>query len=74
VIKRNVYANYGIPEYWIVDPSNFTLEQYSLDGDHYELVEVYAGDNTIRSQSVPCASFSMNDILRSLPIPPEMLK
>jgi len=65
VIKRNVYANYG---------SNFTLEQYSLDGDHYELVEVYAGDNTIRSQSVPCASFSMNDILRSLPIPPEMLK
>lgn len=74
VTKRSVYARYQVPEYWILDPSNFTLEQYLLDGDRYELAEVYAGDDTIRSKTAPCASFSMNEIVRNLPVPPEMLE
>ncbi|QJD84885.1 Uma2 family endonuclease [Cohnella herbarum] len=74
VTKRSVYARYQVPEYWIVDPSNFTLEQYVLDGDRYELAEVYAGDDTIHSKTAPCVSFSMNEIVRSLPVPPEMLE
>ena len=74
VRKRIVYAQYGVPEYWIVDLSNFTLEQYVLDGTRYELIEVYADDDTIRSLTMPCASFSMNEIVQSLPVPPDMLK
>lgn len=74
VDKRIVYAHYGVTEYWIVDLSNFTLEQYVLDGDRYELIEVYTEDDTIRSQTVPCASFSMNEIVQRLPIQPELLK
>ncbi|MCD9021606.1 Uma2 family endonuclease [Cohnella silvisoli] len=74
VKKRIIYANYKVPEYWIVDLTNFTLEQYVLDGDRYDLVEVYAGEETIHSKTVPCASFSMNEIVRSLPVPPEMLE
>ncbi|MFC5404282.1 Uma2 family endonuclease [Cohnella soli] len=74
VKKRTVYANYGVPEYWIIDPSNFTLEQYTLDGERYELIEVYAEDDTINSMTVPCASFSMNEIVQSLPVRPDMLE
>ncbi len=74
VHKRVVYAKYGVPEYWIVDLSNFTLEQDVLDGTRYELTEVYAGDNTVQSQTLPCASFSMNEIVQSLPVPPDRLK
>jgi len=74
VRKRIVYATYGVPEYWIVDPSNLTLEQYVLDGDYYELIEVYAEDDPINSQTVPCASFSMNEIIQSLPVHPDQLK
>jgi Uncharacterized protein conserved in cyanobacteria len=74
VTKRNVYAKYGVPEYWIVDPSNFTLEQYVLDGDRYELVEVYSGDAAINSKTVPCASFSMHGLVRGLPIAPDKLE
>ncbi len=74
VRKRVVYAQYGVPEYWIVDLSNFTLEQYVLDGDRYELADVYAGDDTIRSLTMPCASFSMNEIIQSLPVLPELLE
>jgi Uma2 family endonuclease len=73
VQKRIAYAKYGVPEYWIIDLSNFTLEQYVLDGERYELAEVYAEDETIRSEAVACASFSMNEIIRSLPIHPDLL-
>jgi len=71
--KRIAYAKYGVTEYWLVDLSNFTLEQYVLDGDRYELVEVYAEDDAINSQTVPCASFSMNGLVQSLPVHPSML-
>ena len=74
VMKRIIYAKYGVPEYWIVDLSNFTLEQYVLDGDRYELTDVYAGDDTISSMTVPCASFTMNKIVQSLPVQPDMLE
>lgn len=74
VKKQSVYAKYGIPEYWIVDLSNFTLEQYVLEGDRYELIEVYSEDEVVRSETVPCASFSMDEIVRSPPVKPEMLE
>ncbi|THF73783.1 Uma2 family endonuclease [Cohnella fermenti] len=74
VKKRVVYAQYGVPEYWIVDLSNLTLEQYVLDGTRYELTEVYSGNDTIHSQTMPCASFSMNGIVQSLPVPPDALE
>jgi len=74
VKKRIIYAQYGVPEYWIVDLSNFTLEQYVLVGDRYELTEVYAEDDVICSKTVPCASFSMNEIVQSLPVHPDMLE
>jgi Uncharacterized protein conserved in cyanobacteria len=73
VQKRIAYAKYGVSEYWIIDLVGFTLEQYVLDGERYELAEVYAEDETIRSEAVACASFSMNEIIRSLPIHPDLL-
>ncbi|QTH41094.1 Uma2 family endonuclease [Cohnella sp. LGH] len=72
--KRNVYAKYGVREYWIVDPSNFTLEQYELLDDYYELVDVYSGEETIRSRTAPCVSFSMDELVSSLPVPLDQLR
>ncbi|MBO9609613.1 MAG: Uma2 family endonuclease [Paenibacillaceae bacterium] len=74
VQKRIAYAKYGVTEYWLIDLTNFTLEQYVLDGNRYELVEVYAEDDTISSTTVPCASFSMNGLVQSLPVHPSMLE
>ncbi|WP_372636422.1 Uma2 family endonuclease [Cohnella sp.] len=72
--KRNVYAKYGVREYWIVDPSNFTLEQYELHDDYYELLDVYSGEEPVRSHTAPCVSFSMDELVRSIPVPPDQLK
>jgi Uma2 family endonuclease len=38
VRKRQLYARCGVPEYWIVDPINRTIETLSLNGDEYETV------------------------------------
>jgi Uma2 family endonuclease len=67
VRKTKAYAKYGVPEYWIVDMGNSALEQYILDGDKYELVELYCGEDPVLSERLPCVTFTMNDLTRDLP-------
>lgn len=68
VHKTKAYAKYGVPEYWIVDLTNFTLEQYILhETGHYELSDVYSEDELIRSDKIACASFSMRELMQELP-------
>lgn len=64
------YARYGIPEYWIVISEIGSLEQYVLQGESnegYGIPTVYTVDETIRSERMPCVSFSMRDVLRDVP-------
>ncbi len=50
-VKFEDYALHGVREYWIVDPSQGSVEQYLLKGDTYELaVKVKTG--TIQSVAV----------------------
>jgi len=50
-VKFTDYAAHGVSEYWLIDPTAQTVEQYRLRGRKYELVEtVNAG--TIKSLTV----------------------
>lgn len=69
--KMRSYARYGVPEYWIVDPANEAIEQYVLDDGGYRLPKVYAGDDKVQSDHVPCASVSISAILENIPEIPE---
>lgn len=42
------YAAHGVKEYWIVDPEKFTVEQYMLKDEEYELL-LKAKDGVIES-------------------------
>lgn len=61
--KRIVYAQYGIPEYWLIDPANQALEQFLLtEANKYELAMLYELEDTVRSERLPCVSFTMKQI------------
>jgi Uma2 family endonuclease len=44
VRKRMLYADYAVPEYWIVDPEAKTITINVLDGDHYSERDVASGE------------------------------
>jgi Uma2 family endonuclease len=71
IAKHQAYARFGVPEYWILNPADETLEQHLLGPDRtYELVDVYTGDESIHSERLKCISFSMNEVMsrvRNLP-------
>lgn len=39
--KFNLYEQYGIKEYWIVDPLYNTVEQFVIEDNKYQLVDTY---------------------------------
>ncbi|XID90664.1 Uma2 family endonuclease [Paenibacillaceae bacterium WGS1546] len=68
VVKAAVYARHQVPEYWLVDPETRTLERYRLAGDRYELAELYAEDDRVSSDKLPCISFTLRDIFDNIRI------
>ncbi|XID94457.1 Uma2 family endonuclease [Paenibacillaceae bacterium WGS1546] len=67
VQKTKAYAKYGVPEYWIIDLTNYHLEQYILREHGYELADMYSGDDRIRSDKLACVSFTMNELVENMP-------
>jgi len=64
--KMTTYAKYAVPEYWIVDPDAFTLEQYVLVEERYELRNVFEGDDEVVSDKLPCVAFRVGDLFEDL--------
>lgn len=69
--KQKVYASYNVPEYWIVEPKLGIIEVYILNKDHYELTNIFQNDEQVTSPSIPCISFTMNEIMDNIPIFPD---
>ncbi|HHY73643.1 MAG TPA: Uma2 family endonuclease [Bacillus bacterium] len=69
--KVKIYSYYGVPEYWIVDPEIFVLEQFILQNERYELINIFQDNDLITSPNIPCISFTMDEIINK--IPPSLL-
>lgn len=51
--KYRAYARAGVPEYWIVNPRLRTIEVLTLEGESYQSLGVFGGEQTVRSLVVP---------------------
>jgi len=60
--KMAMLAKYEVPEYWIVEPVNNTLEMYSLRDTAYALVGVYGDGDEVVSPTLPGLSFNTSAI------------
>lgn len=68
--KLKSYAKHHIPEYWILDPATYVIEQYLLEQEssqRYELVNLYQDRDLIQSPRLPCVSFTMEELYQRTP-------
>ena len=51
--KLPVFARYGVPEWWIIEPLNESVEVYRLEESSYVLVQRASGDDEVESAVLP---------------------
>jgi len=56
--KLEAYAKFGVPEFWIVDPDQQTIDVLALDGGGYQTRQVCRGDDMVQSIVAPGLAFS----------------
>jgi Uma2 family endonuclease len=56
--KLQLYARYGVPHYWIVDPDARAIDVYCLAADGYELVARVTGSAAVSLPPFPDLAFA----------------
>lgn len=64
IIKRQLYARNGVPEYWIVDPDNKSVEIFVLAGFQYEPSGFFQSDEMMNSILLPDLKFQVGDLFQ----------
>jgi Uma2 family endonuclease len=60
--KRQLYAQHGIPYYWIVDPEAGTIEAHGLAEGRYALLARVSGGSTVSLQPFPDLAFAPDSL------------
>jgi Uma2 family endonuclease len=60
-VKRDLYAQFGVQEYWVVDPEARTVTVLTLTGDRYEPLPP-GDDDSIASRVLPGFTLALNDV------------
>ena len=53
LVKRQLYAKYGISEYWIVDRENRLVEVYKLELDRLQSIATFRDSEEITTELLP---------------------
>ena len=61
-VKRDRYAEHGVPEYWLLDPFELRLEVLRLESGKYKLAGVFGGENTVESPAFPGLRLPMSSL------------
>ena len=61
-LKRTLYAQYGVPEYWLVDPDARTVTVLRLGAAGFTVVAQYGAGDTLTSPTLPSFTVNLDDI------------
>jgi len=60
--KKDLYARFGVQEYWIGDPANKSLEILTLKEGRYELLCAAESKGKLTSLAIPGLEFDLTEI------------
>ena len=60
--KMTAYSQFGVQEYWIVDPETQTIEIYARRDDKLQLAQKFSSDETVESALLPGLRLAVRDL------------
>lgn len=66
ISKLNLYAKHGVPEYWIVDPQNKTLDRYVRQNSALILRETLQHEDALTMTALPGFSCPVSDLFKDI--------
>ena len=66
VVKRQLYAKHGVPEYWIIDCQNRAVEIYRLHGRSLELDTIFENGDELSTGSLPGFACAVSEIFEDV--------
>lgn len=60
--KLAVYSQFGVREYWIVDPETQTIERYGREGYELRLTRTFSSGEAVESSLFPGLSFPVASV------------
>lgn len=64
-LKRKVYAKYGVPEYWLVDPEAESIEVMTLEAEDFGSPSVYLREGLVVSRIIPRLSLAASQVFQT---------
>ena len=64
-LKRGIYAEHGVGEYWLVDPDARTISVMALHGREFREVGRYSRSDSLSSPTLPGLALDLNSIFPS---------
>jgi Uma2 family endonuclease len=61
--KKEIYEKTGVPEYWVIDPSNRSIEVLQLVEGRYELFDFAEGEGKIKSSVLKELELDLQNLL-----------
>jgi Uma2 family endonuclease len=61
-VKRRLYERNAVPEYWIVDLEERSIEVLRHDGAAFRPAGFFVGSVTLRTPTLPALSLSLDDV------------
>ncbi len=62
LVKRQLYAKYGVAEYWIVDPENRLVETYRLRDNRLESAATLRNGDKVTTSLLPGLQMTVNSV------------